>query len=120
MIRQKHGFYWRLIFLLLWFREKLCCIYKVFRLVQGGLLWVKHFKSQYKLLPFDAMCNLISKVHDTSKVWSVKFMDPNHSQLSRTRLIGTLAYQEIDEKIDVNRKSSGISGVWRKSTVCNR
>ena len=44
----------------------------------------------------------------------------NHSQLSRTRLIGTLAYQEIDEKIDVNRKSSGISGVWRTSTVCNR
>ena len=43
-----------------------------------------------------------------------------HSQLSRTRLIGTLAYQEIDEKIDVNRKSSGISGVWRTSTVCNR
>ena len=40
-----------------------------------------------------------------------------HSQLSRTRLIGTLAYQEIDEKIDVNRKSSGISGVWRTSTV---
>ena len=44
----------------------------------------------------------------------------SHSQLSRTRLIGTLAYQEIDEKIDVNRKSSGISGVWRTSTVCNR
>ena len=43
-----------------------------------------------------------------------------HSQLSRTCLIGTLAYQEIDEKIDVNRKSSGISGVWRTSIVCNR
>ena len=43
-----------------------------------------------------------------------------HSQLSRTCLIGTLAYQEIDEKIDVNRKRSGISGVWRTSTVCNR
>ena len=43
-----------------------------------------------------------------------------HCQLSRTCLIGTLAYQEIDEKIDVNRKSSGISGVWRTSSVCNR
>ena len=46
--------------------------------------------------------------------------DFRHSQLSRTRLIGTLANQEIDEKIDVNRKSSGISGVWRTSTVCYR
>ena len=51
-------------------------------------------------------------VHNKQNSW--------HSQLSRTCLIGTLAYQEIDEKIDVNRKSSGISGVWRTSTVCNR
>ena len=42
-----------------------------------------------------------------------------HSQLSRTCLIGTFAYQEIDEKVDVSRKSSGISGVWRTSTVCD-
>ena len=33
--------------------------------------------------------------------------------------LSALAYQEIDEKIDVNRKSSGISGVWLTSTVCN-
>ena len=43
-----------------------------------------------------------------------------HSQLSLTCLIGSLAYQQIDEKIDVTRKSSGISGVWRTSPVCNR
>ena len=43
-----------------------------------------------------------------------------HSQLSRTCLIGSLAYQQIDEKIDVTRKSSGISGVLRTSPVCNR
>ena len=43
-----------------------------------------------------------------------------HSQLLRTCLIGSLAYQQIDEKIDVTRKSSGISGVWRTSPVCNR
>ena len=37
---QKYGFYGRLIFVLLWYRVKLCCtcIYKVFRLVQGRLL----------------------------------------------------------------------------------
>ena len=35
-----------------------------------------------------------------------------HSQLSRTCLIGTLAYQQIDEKTDVNHICSGISGVW--------
>ena len=44
----------------------------------------------------------------------------NHSQLSQTCLIGTLAYQQIYEKIDVNRKSLGISAVWRTSTVCKR
>ena len=40
-----------LIFLLLWYEVKLCCIYKVFRLAQGRLLWVEHCKSQYELLP---------------------------------------------------------------------
>ena len=42
-----------------------------------------------------------------------------HSQLSRTCLIGSLAYQQIDEKLDVNRKISEVSGVWRTLTVCN-
>ena len=26
-------------------------------------------KSQYKLLPFGALCNLIPKKHNTSKLW---------------------------------------------------
>ena len=30
----------------------------------------------------------------------------NHCQLSRTCLIGSFAYQQIDEKFDVNRKCS--------------
>ena len=42
------------------------------------------------------------------------------SQLSRTCLIGSLAHQQIDEKLDVNRKSSAVSGVWRTLTACNR
>ena len=43
-----------------------------------------------------------------------------HSQLSWTCLIGSLSYQQIDEKLDFNRKSSAVSGVWRTLTVCNR
>ena len=26
-------------------------------------------KSQYELLPFDALCNLMAKMHNTSKFW---------------------------------------------------
>ena len=59
-------------------------------------------------------------VQNTSNHFEMADSHPRQSQLSRTCLIGTLAYQEIDEKIDVNRKSSGISGVWRTSTECNR
>ena len=55
----------------------MCCIYKVFRQVQGRLLLEKHFKSQYKLLPFGASCNLVAKMHNTSKFWSVRFMASN-------------------------------------------
>ena len=47
------------------------------RLVQGRLHWVKYFKCQYELLPFGAFCNLKAKMHNTSKFWSVKFMDAN-------------------------------------------
>ena len=47
------------------------------------------------------------------------FLEMLHSQLSRTCLIGSLAYQQIDEKLDVNRKSSGVSEVWRTLIVCN-
>ena len=43
----------------------------------GDYVWVKHFKSQYELLPFAASCNLIAKMHNTSKFWSIKFMDAN-------------------------------------------
>ena len=45
-----------------------------------------------------------------------------HSQLSWTCLIGTLAYQEIDEKIDVNRTTSGISefGELQLCVITNR
>ena len=61
-----HGFYGRLIFLLLWYRVK--WIYKVFRLVQGRLvLFGRLLKSQYELLPFGALCNLIAKMDNTSK-----------------------------------------------------
>ena len=39
-----------------------------FRLVQGRLLlFDRLLKSQYELLPFGAFCNLIAKVHNTSK-----------------------------------------------------
>ena len=48
-----------------------------FRLVQGRLLWVKYFTSQYELLPFVPLCHLIAKMHNTSKFWSIKFMDAN-------------------------------------------
>ena len=34
-------------------------------------------KSQQELLPFGALCNLIAKMHSTSKFWLIKFMDAN-------------------------------------------
>ena len=38
------------------------------RLVQGRLLlFGKLLKSQYELLPFHALCNLIAKMQNTSK-----------------------------------------------------
>ena len=37
----------------------------------------KLLKSQYELLPFGALCNLIAKMHNASKCWSIKFMDAN-------------------------------------------
>ena len=41
-----------------------------FRLVQGRLLLFGILlKSQYELLPFGSLCNLIGKMHNTSKVW---------------------------------------------------
>ena len=39
-----------------------------FRLVQGRLLLVDYL-SHYELLPFGALCNLIAKLHNTSKFW---------------------------------------------------
>ena len=40
------------------------------RLVQGRLLlFGRLLKSQYKLLPFGAVCNLIATMHNTSKFW---------------------------------------------------
>ena len=50
-------------FPLLLYSVKLCCTSKVFRLVQGRLLRVKHFKSHYELFSFGALCNLIAKTH---------------------------------------------------------
>ena len=45
-------------------------IYKVFRLVQGKLLLIgRLLKSRYKLISFGALCNLMAKMHNTSKVW---------------------------------------------------
>ena len=41
-----------------------------FRLVQGRLLlFGKLLKSQYELLPFGVLCNLIARVFKTSKFW---------------------------------------------------
>ena len=40
-----------------------------FRLVQGRLLLVNYLKKGYELLPFGALCNLIAKMHNTSKLW---------------------------------------------------
>ena len=37
----------------------------------------KLLKSQYKLLPCGALCNLIAKMRNSSKFWSIKFMDAN-------------------------------------------
>ena len=37
----------------------------------------KLLKSQYELLPFGALCNLIAKMHNASKFRSIKFMDAN-------------------------------------------
>ena len=37
----------------------------------------KLLKSQYKLLPFGALCNLKGKLHNASKFWSIKFIDAN-------------------------------------------
>ena len=34
-------------------------------------------KNQYELLPFDALCNLIAKMHDAPKFCLIKFMDAN-------------------------------------------
>ena len=40
-------------------------------------------KSQYELLPFGTLCNLIAKMHNTSKFWLIKFMDANYSIYDR-------------------------------------
>ena len=45
-----------------------CSKFEVFRSVQGRLLLVDYL-SQYKLLPFGALCNFIAKMHNTSKFW---------------------------------------------------
>ena len=64
MICQKTWLLWETHFPFLWYRVKL--IYKVFRLVQGRLpLFGRLLKSQYELLPFGALCNLIVKMHNT-------------------------------------------------------
>ena len=42
---------------------------------KGDYFWVKHFKSKYELLPFGVPGNLIAKMYNTSKFWSIKFMD---------------------------------------------
>ena len=49
-----------------------------FRLVQGRLLlFGRLLKSQYKLLPFGALCNLVAKMHNLSKFWKIKSMNAN-------------------------------------------
>ena len=41
-----------------------------FRLVQGRLpLCGRLLDSQYELLPFGALCNLVAEMHNTSKFW---------------------------------------------------
>ena len=41
---------------------------KAIRLNQGRLLLLDYLK-QYELLPCGAVCNLIAKMHNTSKFW---------------------------------------------------
>ena len=64
MIRQKTWLLWEthFPFIMVWSEIE------VFRLVQGRLLFVGYL-SQYQLLPFGALCNLIAKMHNTSKFW---------------------------------------------------
>ena len=37
----------------------------------------KLLKNHHNLLLFGALCNLIAKMHNASKFWSIKFMDAN-------------------------------------------
>ena len=37
----------------------------------------KLLKSQYELLPFGTLCNLIAKMHNTSNFWSIELMNAN-------------------------------------------
>ena len=41
------------------------------------IIFGKLLKSQYKLLPFGALCNLRAKMYKASKFWPIKFMDAN-------------------------------------------
>ena len=64
MINQKTWLLWELHFpfIIVWSKIE------VFRLVQGRLLLVDYL-SQYELLTFGALCNLIAKMYNTSKFW---------------------------------------------------
>ena len=90
--------YERLIFLLLWYRIKFRCIYKDFRVDQGRLPLVKLLKSLYELLPFGGLCNLIAKMHNTSKFWPIKFMDANYTPFNE---VGVYCFANV-----------GRSGCW--------
>ena len=81
MIRQKNIALWETHFPLLMVYGKI-----VFILVQGRLLLVNHFRSQYELIPFGALCNLIPKMHNTSKFWSIEFMDANFFYYTKTTM----------------------------------
>ena len=48
-----------------------------FQTSQRKITFGKLLKSEYELLPFGALCNLIAKMHNASKFWSVKFIDAN-------------------------------------------
>ena len=49
--------------------------FQSFKISSREITFGKLLKSQYELLPFVALCNLIAKMHNASKFWSMKFMD---------------------------------------------
>ena len=68
MIRQKTWLLWETYFPFIMVKSKMNL--QDFTLVLGRLLlFGRLLKSQYELLPFGALCNLIAKMCNISKFW---------------------------------------------------